>query len=114
MAENKEEVKVEETKEETVETVDKVLKLKKPIMIDGELKSEISYDLESLTGNDIQHANKELTKRGMQVMVSEIDQNYHAMIFSIASGLAFEDISRLGIKDYNAACSLVRDFFLEE
>lgn len=104
MAEKKEQEVVNET----------VLKLRKPILIDGEEKTEIPYDLDSLTGEDVQHANKELSKRGIQVMVSEIDQNYHAMIFSIAAGLSFEDVSRLGVKDYNAMCSVVRDFFLED
>lgn len=91
-----------------------VLKLSKPIEINGELTSEISYDLESLSGSDVQHAMRELTKRNIQVLVAEIDNNYHAMLFSIASGLAFEDLSRLSIKDYTKMCSVVRSFFLEE
>ena len=106
---------VENTVVETVEAeVGNVFKLKKPILIDGVMTEEIKYDLDALTGQDIQHAYKELSKRGMQVMVSEIDSNYHAMLFAIASGLAFEDVSRMGIKDYNRMCSLVRDFFLAE
>ena len=78
-----------------------VLKLKKPIKIDGEERTEIEYDLESLTGADIQQATRELS-------------NYHAAIFAKASGLMFEDLNRFSAKDYTKATTLVRDFFLTD
>ena len=90
------------------------LELKKPIEINGKETKEIEYDLENLTGADLQNAVKELGKRGLVVTVNETDQNYHAMLFAIASDLAFEDMKRLGAKDYSKACNAVRDFFLEE
>ena len=114
MSDKKEVVVATDEATEVVEQVGSVLELRKPILIDGEMTDKIPYNLENLTGYDIQHANKELSKRGMQVMVSELDQNYHAMLFAIASGLSFEDVSRLNLKDYNKMCSVVRDFFLEE
>ena len=91
-----------------------VLKLKKEIEINGKKTNEIEYDVDSLTGVDCQNAVKELGKRGMVVTVNETDQNYHAMLFSIASDISFEDMQRLGAKDYAKACNAVRDFFLEE
>ena len=48
------------------------------------------------------------------VTVTEFDQNYHAMIFAIASGIAFEDVQKLKAKDYNKVCSIVRNFLLNE
>ena len=88
------------------------LKLKKPAMINGEETSEIEYDLDELTGKDIQDATKELQKRGIIVSVVETDPNYQAMLFAMASGLSYEDIQKLGAKDYNDIIILVRDFFL--
>jgi hypothetical protein len=90
------------------------LKLKKPVNINGELTSEIEYDLEGLTGADIQHAVKELGKKGIVVSVTELDSNYHAAIFAEAAGLSLDDVLLLGAKDYNAATTLVRDFFLND
>ena len=90
-----------------------VLKLKKSIKIDGKEVSEIKYDLDELTGNDIERANNELTKKGIMVQLAETDQRYHAMLFSIAAGIMYEDMSRLSAKDYHRATTAVRNFFLE-
>lgn len=92
----------------------KEYKLHKPVLIDGEKVEVIKYDLEELDGSDVETAIKELGKRGMMVTMNETDQNYHAMIFAIASGLMYEDVKRLKIKDFNKVCNIVRDFFLEE
>ena len=91
-----------------------VLKLKKETEINGELVSEIKYDLESLTGEDLANAINVLTKHNIFVAVTETDTNYHASVFAIASGLDYTDIKKLGAKDYMKVCSLVRDFFLSE
>lgn len=88
------------------------LQLKKPIKIDGEEKTEIEYDLEELTGADIQQVTTELSKKGIMVTAIEIDSNYHAALFAKASGLMLEDLNRLSAKDYAKATTLVRDFFL--
>lgn len=96
------------------EIAENKLVLKKPVELNGETVTEIEYDLDSLTGNDVSDAIKMLAKHNIAVIMTETDQNYHAAIFAIASGLDFKDIQRLGLKDFNKACSLVRDFFLEE
>lgn len=90
------------------------LKLKKPVMIDGEEKTEIEYDLEALTGNDIQKASIELTNKGIMTTTIELDSNYHAALFAKAAGLMFEDMNRLSAKDYTKATTLVRNFFLAD
>ena len=91
-----------------------ILKLKKPLMVDGEEKTEIEYDLEALTGNDVQQASIELTKRGIMATTIELDSNYHAALFAKASGLMFEDMNRLSAKDYANATNEVRNFFLAD
>ncbi len=89
-----------------------ILKLSKPVKINGEEVKEIPYDLEALTGADIQVAVKELARRGIIVGSTEVDPNYHAAIFAVAAGLSLDDIGLIGAKDYNLATQKVRDFFL--
>ncbi len=91
-----------------------ILKLKKAAMIDGEPRTEISYDLESLTGNDMDTALQECKRRGIQVGAIEIDPSYHMALFAQASGLAYEDIKRLGARDCKNVIALVRAFFLND
>lgn len=89
------------------------LKLGKPFDLDGEKVEEIEYNLDSLTGNDIEQAIASLGKKGIVVTLVETDQRYHAMLFSIAAGIAYEDVNRLPAKDFTKATTAVRDFFLE-
>lgn len=88
------------------------LKLKTPVLINGEMVDKIEYDLEDLKGKDIQDAVKEMQQSGMIVGVLELDANYHAAIFAKAAGLSLADIAVLKAKDYNKAIMVVRDFFL--
>ena len=88
--------------------------LKKNALINGEEVKEIEYDFDSLKGDSAQLAIRELQKRGIVVQIVETDPNYHAMLFALAAGLSFEDISALSLKDYNAIVGLTRDFFLED
>jgi len=90
------------------------LKLKKPFDLDGEKVDTISYDLDNLTGNDIERAITDLGKKSIIVAMVETDQRYHAMLFAIAAGIAYEDVARLSAKDFTRATTAVRDFFLEE
>lgn len=90
------------------------LKLKKPFALDGADVETIPYDLDNLTGNDIERAITDLGKKGIVVAMMETDQRYHAMLFAIAAGIAYEDVARLPAKDFAKATAAVRDFFLEE
>lgn len=89
------------------------LKLKKPFELDGEMVEKIEYNLDDLTGNDIERAVAELGKKGIVVAMVETDQRYHAMLFAIAADISYEDVCRLPLKDYMKATTAVRDFFLE-
>ena len=90
-----------------------VLKLKKPVMIDGESKTEITYDLDGLTGADIELASNQLKKKGVTVGAIELDINYHMALFAQAAGIDYEDVKRLGAKDCQSAIVAVRGFFME-
>lgn len=87
-----------------------VLKLKRPVLIDGEEKTEIPYDLEKLTGNDLETALQDMKRNGIQVGAIEIDPSYHMAIFAQAAGVAYEDVKRMSAKDCKNAIALVRAF----
>jgi len=89
-----------------------ILKLNKAVMIDGKSILEIDYDLDGLTGADIQLAVKELQLGGVMIAFNETDSNYHAALFAKAADITYADMGRFGAKDYNKAANLVRDFFL--
>ena len=91
-----------------------VLKLRKPIMVDGVEKTELEYDLDSLSGDDVKQAVNDLQNAGIMPTIVELDINYHAAIFAKATGLDFVDMSRLSARDYTKATALVRDFFLAD
>jgi len=91
-----------------------VLKLVRPIEIDGEKRECIEYDLEELSGNIIESAMKAMQKSGYVPTVQELDPILHAYIFAEAAGIDYEDVKRLKAKDYMKAVTLVRDFFLSD
>lgn len=86
--------------------------LSKPTVVNGETVTEIEYDLESLTGADIDAAIRSLKAVGVQVGTLELDPEYHAALFAQAAGLSLEDMKAFTAKDYKNASIAVRDFFL--
>lgn len=90
------------------------LKLKKPVKIDGAEVTEIKYDLEHLTGNDLEVALQDMKKKGIQVGAIEIDPSYHMALFAHAAGIAYEDVKRMGAKDCKNAIAVVRSFFISD
>jgi len=90
-----------------------ILKLKKPVLIDGEEVTEIEYDLDEVTGENLENAFKEVTKSGYIVSASyELDPVVGAHIFAECSGIDYTDIKRFNMADYNRAAVIVRDFFI--
>lgn len=91
-----------------------VLKLKKPVMIDGESKTEIPYDLDALTGADIELVYNQLKKKGIAVGAIEIDTSYHMALFAQAAGIDYEDVKRMSARDCKNAVVAVRSFFVSD
>lgn len=94
-----------------------ILKLKKPIMIDGSEVTEIKYDFENMTAQDKMKAGKAYKKTGNVISVEELDSDYHLYIFAEAVAKVNPDIDQkeilalLSAKDAAKAEKLVRDFF---
>jgi len=88
-------------------------KLSKPIDIDGKRLEELEYDLDEVTGADIENACKSIDKIGYVILAQETDPVLHAHIFAAAAGIAYEDMKRMNAKDFTRATAMVRDFFIE-
>lgn len=96
--------------------IGKILKLKKPIMINGEEKKEISYDLEAVTAQDKINASKNFKKAGNAMSFQETDPDYHLYLFAEAAkkcdgSIDISDILRLSAKDSVKAEEAVRNYF---
>lgn len=86
--------------------------LVKPISVDNQTISEISYDLDCLT--PIQYINlvKRLSKK-KQIPVPEVDMDVQISYFALASGIPVIVLkSQLATSDYTQICGLVRTFLL--
>lgn len=98
-----------------MENQEKVLVLKKPIMIDGNEVKEIAYDFESLTGKDVVNAFARSRKNGYVITGPyEMDPILGAYMFAEAAQVDYADIERLGGSDYTKAGSLGRNFFIKD
>ncbi len=89
-----------------------ILKLRKPFKVNGEEVTEIQYDLEELSGDDLESALNALKMEKKVVTAVEVDPSYHAAVFAYAAGLTLQDMRRMGARDYQAAIIEVRRFFL--
>ena len=90
------------------------LKLRKPVMIDGEKKAELTYDLDALTGQQLETAVRDVGRSGIQVGAIELDPCYHMAGFAQAAGIAYEDVKRMGARDCREAIAKVRSFFVSD
>jgi hypothetical protein len=93
-----------------------ILKLSKPIMVNGNELKELAYDFENMTAQDKLNAGKNYKKAGNVISVQELDSDYHMYIFAEAAaksneGLDINDVLRMSAKDSAKAEGLVRDFF---
>lgn len=93
-----------------------ILKLRKPIDINGEEVSELKYNFEDMTARDKGDATREYKKAGNVVSVQELDPDYHIYLFAAAvkkdnPSIEIDDVLRISAKDASKAEGLVRDFF---
>jgi hypothetical protein len=95
------------------------LKLRYPLLVNGENIRELNYNLEDLTSEDMDKAAKFVKQTGDFASVIELDPNYHISIFRIAvtkqhPEITMLDLKRLKAKDHFEACKVVRNFFMSD
>lgn len=97
---------------------DNVLKLSRPLMVDGEELQELPYDFDKMTARDKLMVSTEMAAAGLpQTTVEDVDPAYQLVLFAkaveVASGgkIAVPDVLRISAKDAQRGGSLVRGFF---
>lgn len=109
----KNDINVVETNEEsTIGVV--TIPLKTPIEYEGITYEELHFNWDKLTGDDYLSVEKELTARGMTVLMAEFDTNF---IMSMAVRACAENIDanflrKLPLPTYNKIRSKGRSFLL--
>lgn len=87
-----------------------IIKLHKPVEHDGKSITEINFDLDSLTGVDLEQVEKEFVAAGHSGLLPDTSKVYQAMVAARACGLPYETIRLLGAKDYSRATLHVLTF----
>lgn len=93
-----------------------ILKLSKPIMINGKEVKELTYDFDNMTAKDKINVGKKIKKDGVPISVEEIDSDYHLYLFAAAvtkadPSISYADVLRMNAKDGCKGAALARDFF---
>ena len=114
MSNEKEQIEVTAEIETAAESGVGTYKLIKPTKIDGNIVTEINYNLANLNGKNIRHIRARLGRKGYMVSAKEIDSVLHAAMFADASGLTDDNIEALSSIDYMNVADIVRDFLLGE
>lgn len=98
----------------------KILKLTKPILLDGQEVRELPYDFDALTAADIHETSRYLKANGVAVPLSPaVDVDFQLGLFARAVAAAgtefyFADALRLPALDAMTAATLTQIFFLGE
>jgi len=92
------------------------LKLQKPIMVDGEARSEFSYDVDEITVDLYSEACDKASKPG-KIDVAESDYSLHlyiglAAIIAVNPGIEFSDLCRIKGRDLMKVVGIGRNFIL--
>ncbi len=89
------------------------IKLSKPVQWDGKDLSEISLDLDSLTGNDLVAAEKEFLALNPDfVGVPSLNVEYQLCLAARALKRPVDDIKALPLKDCQRLIGALSDFLL--
>jgi len=93
-----------------------VLKLTKPIMINGAEVKELPYDFEEMTARDKLNAGKKMKAAGIPMNAEELDPDYHLYLFAEAvckadPNIDTTDVLRINAKDAQKAVTMARSFF---
>jgi len=94
-----------------------ILKLSKPVMINGSEVKELPYDFENMTAKDKLDAGKKMKVAQIPISnVEELDSDYHFFLFVQAvckadSSIDINDVMRISAKDAREAGKLARSFF---
>lgn len=91
----------------------KVVKLSKAITVGDKSIDELSLDIETLTGGDIEMCVREAgASKGEPVLVYEYDLEFHAQVAMKLTGISRDALRKLPAKDYQHVMAPIRGFFI--
>ena len=115
MKQNQEIENEKKVQEKVVENPNvKIIPLKSPLNIDGDLLNEIKLDFGKMTGADVLKIDEELKTEGYANGFNSVaDQQICVRLASRASGILVDDLTRLGLADFAEVTFSARNFFFE-
>lgn len=112
--ENQTEVNTE--KVEVMESTAKTVKLKRPILFDGQSVDSIVLDFESLTGVDIEQAETQFTAENPQnaatTPMKEMSKGFQAIVAAKAAKKPVDFIRQLSAPDYSKVTAQTMVFLM--
>ena len=87
---------------------------KKPFSYNGSEYTKLTFDFESLSGNDTLQIERELTKKGRAVIVPEFNCDYLAAMACKAclEEIGVDAFGQMTLRDFNAIRGAARRFLL--
>ncbi len=113
MEDNKKVIDIEQKQEEKTPVGVYVHKFRKPFEYEGKTYSEMHFDFEGLSGQDIVDTENEMNLEKEFAISAELSKNIQARIAAKAAGINSEVIKAMPIRDFNKITNEVRDFLLD-
>lgn len=92
----------------------KKIELHKPVEFDGETFTEISLDLDGLTGEDMLSVDRQYSSLSFEnatTLSKELSKEYQLLTASRAAKMPVEFFYKLSARDFTRVTIRVRDFF---
>lgn len=85
---------------------------KKPVIFEGDEYKEITLDLESLTGKDIQEVSNEMLSQGISLGLAEVNKTFLAAMAAKSANLPTEFMDNLPAREFSSITVQVQNFLL--
>lgn len=96
---------------------DITINLKKPLEYNGKTYESLSFDFESLEGDDAMNAEDEMIRKGQVIAIVNETFNTRFLLYAAARAckepIGVDAFKHMYIKDYLAIKGTVRNFFLK-
>ena len=101
-----------EKKEEKEKSGNYTHTFKKPVEIEGQKYTSLTFYFDRLTGEDIEAIEEELQDQNKYVLTPEISSAFQSMLAARAAKIPADAIRRLPIRDYMAIKNKARNFLI--
>ena len=101
-----------EKKEEKEKSGNYTHTFKKPVEIEGQKYTSLTFYFDRLTGEDIEAIEEELQDQNKYVLTPEISSAFQSILAAKAAKIPADAIRRLPVRDYMAIKNKARNFLL--